>query len=136
MKENITVNQKKAFLYCRTAHPDMDALKLQKEPLIAYAEAHGFVVAGIATENGSGLDYSRPGLQEALAVVGDGKADILLVKSFCRLGRDMWKNDALLHWLNERGVELVCADGSEPQTFSEMLDMLLKEHGNCSTAVH
>lgn len=103
---------------------------------MAYAAAQRFIVAGIAAESGSGLDYSRAGLNEALAAVSDGKADILLVKSPCRLGRDMRKNDALLHWLDEHDIEVVCADGSEPQTFSEMLDMLLKEYRRSSIVAH
>ncbi len=130
------MEQKRAFLYCRMAHPDPTALELQKEQLMAYAGEQGFSVAGIAAECGSGLDYSRAGLTEALAALGDGEADVLLVSSPCRIGRDIVKNNALLHWLKERGIKIVCADGAELRTVSELFDVLLKEYRTLPQQVH
>ena len=122
------MDQKKALIYCRVALPDMNALEMQKKHLLAYAEAQGFVVDDIVSESGSGLDYSREGLREVLALVEDGEVDILLIKSLCRLGRSIEKTDALLHWLKECDVKVVCADGTEPYTSLEIFNSLLQHY--------
>lgn len=122
------MDQKKALIYCRVALPDMNALEMQKKHLLAYAEAQGFVVVDIVSESGSGLDYSREGLREVLALVEDGEVDILLIKSLCRLGRSIEKTDALLHRLKECEVKVVCADGTEPYTSLEIFNSLLQHY--------
>lgn len=117
--------KKRAYLYCRTAYPDKNALETQKRNLTAYAEAQDFTITGVVSENGSGLDYSRAGLREIMWAVAEEDIDVLLVENFSRLGRDTYKNDALLRWTKECGVSIVCADGTVPQTFSEILSNLV-----------
>ena len=53
---------KRAWIYCRVAHPDAHALATQQAALEAYAGQHGFEIVGITTEQASGLDFSRRGL--------------------------------------------------------------------------
>lgn len=120
--------QKKALIYCRTAYPGRDALEMQKEYLLAYAAEQGFAVAGVVSESGSGLDDSREGLREVLALVEDGEVDILLLKSLCRLGRSIGKTDALLCWLKTRDIKVVCADGTEPQATLEIVNSLCQHY--------
>lgn len=120
------MEKKRAFLYCRTALPNMDELEMQKTYLIDYARKQELTINGIVSESGIGLDYSRAGLREIMAAAEDGEVDVLLVNNLSRLGRDNGKNDALLRWLKEYDVSVVCADGTVPQTFSEMFDKLVK----------
>ena len=58
-----------------------------------------------------------------------GKADLLLVANLSRLGRDAGKTDAYLRWLEDQFVEVVCADGTIPQTSTDILLALMKESG-------
>ncbi len=121
--------QEKALIYCRTAHPDTVTLEMQKEHLLAYAAAQGFAVVGVISESGSGLDYSRKGLREALALAENGEANVLLVKSLCRLGRNIEKSDVLLHRLKEKNIKVICADdGAEPQTSLKLFNSLLQHY--------
>ena len=50
----------------------------------------------------------------------------MLVMNLSRLGRDMVKTDAYLRWLEDRFVEVVCADGTIPQMITEILHELMK----------
>lgn len=120
------MEKNRAWLYCRVAHPDLDALELQKAQLTDYAKRHGFTIAGITAEHGSGLDFSRAGLRDVLAAAEDGEADFVLVANLSRLGRDVQKTDGCIHWLRQRDVEVVCADGTVPQTYTDILAQLMK----------
>ncbi len=116
------MENKRAWIYCRVAHPDAHALAAQQASLEAYAEAHGFKVVGTTAEQASGLDFSRRGLAE---VSGAVKIDLLLVADLSRLGRDVGRTDAYLRWLEDQFVEVVCADGAVPQTATEILRELV-----------
>ena len=102
------MEHKRAWIYCRVADPDAHALAVQQA---------------------SGLDFSRRGLAEVSAAVADGKIDLLLVANISRLGRDVGKTDAYLRWLEDQFIEVVCADGTVPQTATEILHELVKASG-------
>ena len=123
------MENKRTWIYCRVAYPDAHALAVQQASLEAYAEAHGFEVVGTTAEQASGLDFSRRGLAEVSGAVADGKIDLLLVANLSRLGRDAGKTDAYLRWLGDQFVEVVCTDGSIPQTATEILHELMKASG-------
>ena len=95
----------------------------------AYAEKHGFEIVGTTAEQASGLDFSRRGLAEVSRAVAAGEVDLLVVADLSRLGRDVVKTDAYLRWLEDQFVEVVCADGSIPQTTVEILHELMKASG-------
>ena len=120
------MENKRAWIYCRVAHPDAHALAIQQASLEAYAEANGFEIVGTTAEQASGLDFSRRGLAEVSNAVDAGEVDLLLVTDLSRLGRNVVKADAYLRWLEDRFVEVVCADGTVPQTASEILHELMK----------
>lgn len=122
------MNSKRVWIYCRTAHPDMVALADQKRYMIDYAEKQGFTIAGVTAEHGSGLDISRNGIKEVSGAIEAGKTDALLVRDPARLSRDLEEMDAYLHWLKKHGVELICADGTLPMSYADMLRNLEKEH--------
>ena len=123
------MENKRTWIYCRVAYPDAHALAVQQASLEAYAEASGFAVVGTTAEQASGLDFSRRGLAEVSGAVADGKIDLLLVANLSRLGRDVTDVDAYLRWLEDQFVEVVCADGTIPQTSTEILLTLMKESG-------
>ena len=123
------MEHKRAWIYCRVAYPDAFALAAQQASLEAYAEKQGFEIAGITVEQASGLDFSRRGLAEVSSAVAAGEIDFLLVAHLSRLGRDVTDVDAYLRWLEDQFVEVVCADGTIPQTSTEILLTLMKESG-------
>ena len=120
------MEKQRAWIYCRVAHPDAHALAVQQASLEAYAEVNGFEIVGTTAEQASGLDFSRRGLAEVSNVLDAGEVDLLLVTDLSRLGRNVVKADAYLRWLEDRFVEVVCADGTVPQTASEILHELMK----------
>ena len=120
------MEKQRAWIYCRVAHPDAHALAVQQASLEAYAEVNGFEIVGTTAEQASGLDFSRRGLAEVSNVVDAGEVDLLLVTDLSRLGRNVVKADAYLRWLEDRFVEVVCADGMVPQTATEILHELMK----------
>ena len=123
------MEKQRAWIYCRVAHPDAHALAVQQASLEAYAEVNGFEIVGTTAEQASGLDISRRGLAEVSNAVDAGEVDLLLVTDLPRLGRNVVKADAYLRWLEDRFVEVVCADGTVPQTASEILHELMKASG-------
>lgn len=119
---------KRVWIYCRTAHPDMVCLAMQERYMISYAEGQGFTIAGITSEHGSGLDFSRAGLKAVSNAIEEGKADALLVKDLSRLGRDMEEMDAYLHWLKKHNAEVICADGTVPTLHTDLLHSLMEKY--------
>ncbi|NCE65108.1 recombinase family protein [Pseudoflavonifractor sp. 524-17] len=120
------MERKRAWIYCRVAYSDAHVLAAQQASLEAYAEVHGFEVVGTTAEQASGLDFSRRGLAEVSGAVAAGDIDFLLVANLSRLERDVGKTDAYLRWLEDLFVEIVCADGTTPQTATEILHELVK----------
>lgn len=123
------MEHKRAWIYCRVAYPDAYALAVQQANLEAYAEKQGLEVIGTTVEQASGMDFPRRGLVEVSNAVTAGAVDLLLVANLSRLGRDVASVDAYLQWLEDQFVEVVCADGTIPQTSTEMLIALMKESG-------
>lgn len=83
---------KKVAIYIRvsTARQDQEgySIPLQKERLIAYCKAKGWVVAGVFSDPGhSGSSLERPGITALMDAVVEGKFDIVLVYKLDRLSR-------------------------------------------------
>lgn len=83
---------KKVAIYIRvsTARQDQEgySIPLQKERLIAYCKAKGWVVAGLFVDPGhSGSSLERPGIIKLIDGVKAGKFDIVLVYKLDRLSR-------------------------------------------------
>lgn len=123
------MEHKRTWIYCRVAYPDAHTLAVQQASLETFAEKQGFEIVGTTAEQASGLDFSRRGLAEVSNAVDARKVDLLLVTNLSRLGRDAVKTDAYLRWLEDRFVEVVCADGAVPQTATEILHELMKATG-------
>lgn len=83
---------KKVAIYIRvsTARQDQEgySIPLQKERLIAYCKAKGWVVAGVYVDPGhSGSSLDRPGMIALMEAVKEGKFDVVLVYKLDRLSR-------------------------------------------------
>ena len=83
---------KKVALYVRvsTAKQDQEgySIPLQKERLIAYCKAKGWVVAGVFVDPGhSGSTLERPGIESLIEAVKERKFDAVLVYKLDRLSR-------------------------------------------------
>lgn len=83
---------KKVAIYIRvsTARQDQEgySIPLQKERLIAFCKAKGWVVAGMFVDPGhSGSSLDRPGITALMEGVEAGKYDIVLVYKLDRLSR-------------------------------------------------
>lgn len=122
------MNSKRVWIYCRTAHPDADFLEAQERYMIDFAKRHGFTIAGITSEHGSGLDFSRKGLKVVSNAIENRKADAILVKDVSRLGRDLEEVDVYLNWLKKRHAEVVCADGTVPLLYTDLLHSLMEKY--------
>ena len=120
------MEHKRTWIYCRVAYPDARALASQQAALEEFAEKQGFEIAGTTAEQAGRLDFSRRGLTEVSNAVDAGEVDLLLVTDLSRLGRNVVKADAYLRWLEDRFVEVVCADGTIPQMITEILHELMK----------
>ena len=113
MKYRIKKQGNRVWIYCRLDCLDDMALKFQQEQMAEYARKQGWEVVGITAEQGSGLDFNRKGLIEVMEVVKAERADIVLAKSVCRIGRDVYKTMECVEWMNRYGVKLIAADNGE-----------------------
>ncbi|WP_139024199.1 recombinase family protein [Desulfosporosinus sp. OT] len=113
MKNRIKKQDNRAWIYCRVAHPDDMALKFQQEQMAEYARKQDWEVVGMTAEQGSGLDFNRKGLKEVIEAVEAERVDIVLAKSVCRIGRDVYKTMECVEWMNQYGVKLITADNGE-----------------------
>lgn len=122
------MSSKRVWIYCRTAHPDTDFLEVQERYMIGYAKEQGFTIVGITSEHGSGLDFSRKGLKVVSNAIETRKADAILVKDISRLGRDLEEADVYLNWLKKHNAEILCADGTVPVLYTDLLHSLIEKY--------
>ena len=106
------MNNGKVVVYCRTAHSDPISLETQRVGLTTYAEENGFQIVTAITECGSGLDYSRKGLEEITHMAERGEMDHVLIANIDRLGRDTLKRVEFICRLKDRNVDVICANGT------------------------
>jgi|GEM_PF-2091645 len=118
------MKRKIVWIYCRTAHPDVDALISQQELLKNYARKCNMTVKGVTAEYGSGCDMGRKGLDEVYNAAKHGKMDCVLVVGMTRLGRVILDTMDYVDQLKECCVRVVCADG---MTIDDHTDILLRE---------
>ena len=113
MDNSIKKQGSRVWIYCRVNSPDDMALKFQQEQMVEYARKQGWDVVGITAELGSGLDFNRKGLKEVMEAVKAERVNIVLAKSVCRIGRDVYKTMGCVEWMNHYGVKLITADNGE-----------------------
>ncbi len=83
-----------AAVYTRLSHDDARegesiSIENQREMLTEYVRDQGWNLAGVYTDDGiSGTTFDRPGLNQMLEDVRQGKVNLVIVKDLSRFGRD------------------------------------------------
>lgn len=86
-------------------------LSAQRSAIEAEAERRGLELVAICEDAGaSGKDLKRPGLQEALALVESGAAEVLCVSKLDRLSRSVHDFSGLLQRAQRKGWSLSVLD--------------------------
>lgn len=86
--------EKITALYCRLSRDDelqgdSNSIVNQKAILSKYAEEHHLLNTRFFIDDGiSGTTFDRPGLNEMLKLVNEGKVTTIVVKDMSRFGRD------------------------------------------------
>jgi DNA invertase Pin-like site-specific DNA recombinase len=100
---------KKAWIYCRSATGENDALQEQHNASLRYAAAHNYEVIGESSDIGSGLQYEHTGLIEMLEAVKKGSVSAVIVRDISRIGRNLIKTHNIIeNDIEGYGVELRC----------------------------
>lgn len=101
-------------LYCRLSRDDelqgdSNSIVNQKAILSKYAEEHHLLNTRFFIDDGvSGTTFDRPGLNEMLALVDEGKVATIVVKDMSRIGRDYLQVGVLTEiQLPEKGVHFI-----------------------------
>ncbi len=83
-----------AAIYCRLSKDDdnigeSSSIQTQKSMLESYCREQGFLVYDFYVDDGySGLNYNRPGFEQMLNDIDNGKVNLVITKDLSRLGRD------------------------------------------------
>lgn len=102
------MEQKNAWIYCRIDAPEdtHGALKGQYGQLERYAEQMGFTVVGSSQDLGNGLNMERPGLLAVREAIKAQNAQVLLVSSVGRIGRDTTSTIDFIKTLTDSGARI------------------------------
>lgn len=111
---------KRVILYLRVSTNSQAeegySIDIQKERLLAYCQAHGWIVVAIVIDPGfSGSNLERPGIQRVIREVENGGTDMVLVYKLDRLSRS--QKDTL--WLIE---DCFLPNGVDFASMQESLD--------------
>lgn len=111
---------KRVILYLRVSTNSQAeegySIDIQKERLLAFCKAHGWIVVGIITDPGfSGSNLERPGIQRVIHEVENKNTDMVLVYKLDRLSRS--QKDTL--WLIE---DCFLPNGVDFTSMQESLD--------------
>lgn len=79
----------RVWIYSRLSNDDdceMNSLLNQQEICLTFAERQGYQMIGQSSDdNASGMNFSRPGLDELTAAVDSSRLDAVLVKDCCAI---------------------------------------------------
>ena len=96
-KNYMRQSEKITVLYCRLSRDDelqgdSNSIVNQKNILSKYAKDNGFKNTRFIVDDGySGTSFQRPGWNELLELIENGKVETIIVKDMSRLGRDYLK---------------------------------------------
>jgi DNA invertase Pin-like site-specific DNA recombinase len=109
MNSDVTANRKKsAWVYCRSATGENNALQEQRKASLHYAAVHNYEVIGESSDIGSGLRFDHVGLFEMITAVRNGLVSAVIVRDKSRIGRDLIKALEIENEIKSYGVELLC----------------------------
>ena len=107
----------------------MNSLLNQREICQAFAEQHGYAIAGQSfDDNISGMSFDRRGLDELMVAVDADKIDAVIVKDLSRLGRHRTQTALFIDYLREHQVRVISAtEGID--TFRDEDDLIIGVRG-------
>jgi DNA invertase Pin-like site-specific DNA recombinase len=91
-----------AVIYARSAQPNRKAHEEQREVCRRFADEHGYEVI----EEFHDIGRTRPGLDQLLATIRDGKASAVIVTDAFRLGRTLAAFTQVIEALDDASVRL------------------------------
>ena len=104
---------KKTAIYYRTAQMDDEAMALQMERILRYADELGYTSPVVYADNGaSGLIFDRPAFSAMNDDISAGKIDAVIVLSVSRIGRNMIEVQSWIDSIKGKGVVMEAWDGS------------------------
>ena len=109
--------EQKVWLYASSKHSEQTELRdLNVETMKHTARQNGLVIAGVSTDSSRQLlPIERPGVQEMLAAVREGRVGAVMMPSLHHLGRDF---DAILPVLAEFQKQKVHIHAKDASAFS------------------
>ena len=119
-------NEKRAALYCRVARADNDAIMQQEAVLRDYAANNGYDNISVYADNGeSGLNFDRPALSRLEADIEAGVISTVIVRSLCRIGRDIFKTEDWIVNIRRKGVSFISVtDGLNDSHFDDIVPIV------------
>jgi predicted site-specific integrase-resolvase len=99
-------------------------LERQRHRLEKYVQEKGYEVKAVITDQGSGLNEKRKGLDRIFKMAREGKIDVVVIEFKDRLAR--FGYNYIEKYLNAFGVRIEIVNGAEPKFLQEELvaDML------------
>lgn len=98
-----------AWIYCRSATGENNALHIQHEAALKYAATHNLTVVGDTSDIGIGTKFDHPGFVEMLSAVQRGDVSTVIMRDISRIGRDFIKvHDIIENVFEACGVTLSC----------------------------
>lgn len=112
-----------AFAYLRlsneeAAEGESSSIKNQRMIIQDYCDRNGLLLARVFVDDGwSGGNFDRPAFQEMIALLEQGKANVVITKDLSRLGRDMREASYYAEqYFPERGIRyLTVADNFDTE---------------------
>ncbi len=115
-----TVDRMEAVIYLRVSTQgqavDGYGLDVQEQACRAYSESSGFSVAEVFRDeavSGTLPAHERPGLMDALGMLKDGDADVLIVARLDRLARQLTTQEVILAEVWKDGAEVHTAESGK-----------------------
>jgi DNA invertase Pin-like site-specific DNA recombinase len=108
--------QKLTILYSRLSRDDekndiSDSIVNQEKFLRDYAAKNNFPNPVCISDDGhTGTNFQRPGWQELIGLIEQGKVGILCSKDSSRLGRSYLQMGLYREMFQEKGVRLICVN--------------------------
>jgi DNA invertase Pin-like site-specific DNA recombinase len=114
--EEMQQQQKLTILYSRLSRDDenngtSESIVNQEKFLRDYAAKNNFLNPRCISDDGfSGTNFQRPGWQELIGLIEEGKVGILCSKDSSRLGKSYLQMGLYREMFQERGVRLICVN--------------------------
>ncbi|MFJ5771588.1 recombinase family protein [Psychrobacillus sp. NPDC093180] len=118
----------KAVIYCRVStekETQESSLARQEEELIEFAQAQGYEVCEVFTDQHSGYDIEREGLLDLLVYIKDFDIKAVFVQDETRIGRGNGRM-AVLHLLQKTNTSVFTLQDKGILNLNEMDSMLLE----------